>query len=342
MRLDPRLKSIFLALAGVASLAVYLWLFAESKPIQLLRSAHTREEILAKAEQAYRASPLGGYDWPHALRVNVDDDLFRYIQSSPNGDSLKSKLPVGWLEVSWKGKIEPPKQGLVVVDLDDEKKSESGRFIMAMEVGGDYYDFIEHDDSRLGVVIGDVSGKGVSAAFFMTMAKGIIQALSRINPSPKSLLSDMNSVFYENTPREVFISLIYGFFDVDNNTLIFARAGHNPLIVRKSVGGAPELLNPRGLAIGLEKGNIFAATIEEKTVPIQKGDVFVFYTDGISEMMNKNGEEFGEERLSQLVNRHAQESAATILEKVTQEVNHFAGGANQHDDFTMVVVKVVG
>lgn len=212
----------------------------------------------------------------------------------------------------------------------------------AMEVGGDYYDFIKHDDSRLGVVIGDVSGKGVSAAFFMTMAKGIIKALSRINPSPKSLLSDMNTVFYENTPKEVFISLIYGFFDVQNNTLIFARAGHNPLIVRKSVGGAPELLNPRGLAIGLEKGPVFASTIEEKAIPIQPGDIFMFYTDGISEAMNKNGDEFGEDRLSRLVSQHGQESARVILDKITHDVMHFANGAKQHDDFTMVVVKVVG
>jgi hypothetical protein len=210
----------------------------------------------------------------------------------------------------------------------------------AMEVGGDYYDFVRHDDQRLSVVIGDVSGKGVSAAFFMTMAKGIIKALSRLNASPKYLLSEMNTVFYENTPKEVFISLIYGLFDLQKNTLTFARAGHNPLIVRKSVGNTPELLNPRGLAIGLERGTVFAATIEEKTVPIQPGDVFVFYTDGISESMNKNGEEFGEERLGQLINQHAQESAVTLLDSITREITTFAGGANQHDDFTMVVVRV--
>jgi sigma-B regulation protein RsbU (phosphoserine phosphatase) len=99
-------------------------------------------------------------------------------------------------------------------------------------------------------------------------------------------------------------------------------------------------LNPRGLAIGLERGTVFAATIEEKTVPIQPGDVFVFYTDGISESMNKNGEEFGEERLGQLINQNAQESAHALLETITKEVTGFAGGANQHDDFTMVVVRV--
>jgi hypothetical protein len=212
----------------------------------------------------------------------------------------------------------------------------------AMEVGGDYYDFICNDDHRLSVVVGDVSGKGVSAAFFMTMAKGIIKALSKMNLSPKHLLADMNTVFYENTPKEVFISLIYGLFNIQQNTLTFARAGHNPLIVRKSIGGAPELLNPRGLAIGLEKGDIFSATIEEQTIPIQRGDVFVFYTDGISESMDKNGDEFGEERLGELIDQRAQESAQALLEAITAEVKDFSGEMNQHDDLTMVVVKVVG
>ncbi|MDZ7344526.1 MAG: SpoIIE family protein phosphatase, partial [candidate division KSB1 bacterium] len=212
----------------------------------------------------------------------------------------------------------------------------------AMEVGGDYYDFICNDDHRLSVVVGDVSGKGVSAAFFMTMAKGIIKALSKMNLSPKHLLADMNTVFYENTPKEVFISLIYGLFNIQQSTLTVARAGHNPLIVRKRVGGAPELLTPRGLAIGLEKGDIFSATIEEQTIPIQHGDVFVFYTDGVSESVDKNGDEFGEERLVKLIGERAHESAQALLETITTEVKNFTGEMNQRDDLTMVVVKVVG
>ncbi len=210
----------------------------------------------------------------------------------------------------------------------------------AMEVGGDYFDFVPHGKEALSVFVGDVSGKGVSAAFFMTMAKGIIKTLVKRLASPKLLLTEMNEVFYENSPKEIFISLIYGFFDMRNKTLTFARAGHNPLIVRKSHGNEPEMLHPKGLAIGMDAGRNFAKTIEEITVSISPGDVFVFYTDGISESMNTQGEEFGEERLCELINANAQDEAETLLEKVTAEVNDFSNGAKQHDDFTMVVVKV--
>lgn len=210
----------------------------------------------------------------------------------------------------------------------------------AMEVGGDYYDFIRVGNQCLNIVIGDVSGKGVSAAFYMTMAKGIIKTLSKSKKHPKELLTEMNTIFYENAPRDVFISVIYGQFDIKHKTLTFARAGHNPLIVRKSIVGEPELINPKGLAIGLEKGQLFSTTIEEKTLPIEPEDVFVFYTDGISESMNKNGEQFGEERLQQVISLNAHHSAQAILDRITEETNKFAGNATQHDDFTMVVVKV--
>jgi len=210
----------------------------------------------------------------------------------------------------------------------------------AMEVGGDYYDFVSLGDERLSVLIGDVSGKGVSAAFYMTLTKGIIKTLARSIQSPKSLLTELNRTFYENTPKEVFISVIYGTFDMKHRTLTFARAGHNPLIVRKSAEGESGLLNPRGIAVGLETGEVFQATIEEKTIPIEPGDLIVFYTDGISEAMNKRGDEFGEERLRQTITRHAHEDAQTLLNQITAEVNAFAGDAKQHDDFTMVVVKV--
>ncbi len=210
----------------------------------------------------------------------------------------------------------------------------------AMEVGGDYFDFVPHEGKALSVLIGDVSGKGVSAAFYMTMAKGIIKTLVKKDPSPKQVLSEMNAVFYENSPKEVFISLIYGYFDLIKNTLTFARAGHNPLIVHKSVSAAPQLLNPKGLAIGMDPGTVFDRTIEEAAMPIAPGDLFVFYTDGISESMNKNGDEFGEERLSSFISQNAHEPAQTLVDKITQEITQFAAGAHQHDDFTMVVVKV--
>ncbi|KAA3659526.1 MAG: hypothetical protein DWQ10_08680 [Calditrichaeota bacterium] len=211
----------------------------------------------------------------------------------------------------------------------------------AMEVGGDYYDFMKMDDTRYGVVIGDVSGKGVSAAFYMTMAKGIIHTLARKTWQPREILNELNEVFFANSPREVFISVIWGVFDIGAKKLSFARAGHNPLIMHKNQAKEPEFLSPKGLGIGLASGDVFSKTTEEVEIPITSGDVFIFYTDGISEAMSHSGEEFGEDRLRSLVNQHAHLSAEKILESIKSEIDIFAGTAPQHDDFTMVVVKVV-
>lgn len=212
----------------------------------------------------------------------------------------------------------------------------------AMEVGGDYYDFFSDSDRYMSVVVGDVSGKGISAAFYMTMAKGIIQTVARRLRAPRLVMSEVNAVFYENSAREVFISAIYGLFDMQERQLTFARAGHNPLVMHKRKGEQPELLNPRGLAIGLDSGTIFNRTIEETTVPIESGDVFVFYTDGLSEAMDKTGEEFGEERLLQLITQLGEKSAQEVRDTIKREVDRFCKGAEQHDDFTMVVVRVAG
>jgi len=212
--------------------------------------------------------------------------------------------------------------------------------VPAMEVGGDYYDFINIDEDRMGVIIGDVSGKGVSAAFYMTLTKGIFKTAAKSGLSPREMLINLNAVFYENAPRGVFISVIYGIFDFKRRTLTFARAGHNPLILRKSIEGKIETLNPRGIAIGLEKGELFDSVIEEKTVGITKNDVFVFYTDGITESMNKKHEEFGEDKLMNLVYENSDLNAEEILVLIKNNLEEFTDKTEQFDDQTMVIVKI--
>ncbi len=210
----------------------------------------------------------------------------------------------------------------------------------AMEVGGDYYDFIELDDRYLSVLIGDVSGKGVSAAFYMTMVKGIIKTLSRITIEPATLLAEANEIFWENVPRDVFITIIYGTFDLENHTLTLARAGHNPLIVRKANSGEIVIINPKGIALGLDKGERYRKLIEEITIPIEENDTLVFYTDGVSEAMNSKNECFGEERLNEIIKTYGHLSPQHLMEKVITGVSEFSGKTPQHDDFTMIVIKV--
>lgn len=211
----------------------------------------------------------------------------------------------------------------------------------AMEVGGDYFDFITAGTEHLGVVIGDVSGKGVSAAFYMTMAKGIFHTVARRAGTPKEILRELNGVFYENAAKQVFISVIYGAFDLRTRTLRFARAGHNPLLVRKREGEKAELFNPKGMAIGLAADEVFQQNLDEQAIQFDAGDVFVFYTDGLSESMNEQGEEYGEERLSSLIQQHAHRGVKELKRIIIEDIQIFSGQAQQHDDFTMVIVKVV-
>ena len=213
--------------------------------------------------------------------------------------------------------------------------------IPAEEVGGDYYDFIEINPRKLGVVIGDVSGKGISAAFYTTLTKGFLKSVARTVLSPKKVLINMNELFYENAERGIFVSMIYGIFDLDSGTLTFARAGHNPMILRRSEEGKTEELNSSGIALGLEQGNIFPSTIEEKTITIEKNDVFLFYTDGFNEARNHSSEEFGEERLMALVKTYDKLSAENLLKKIREEIQDFTAGVSQHDDMTAVIVKIL-
>lgn len=217
----------------------------------------------------------------------------------------------------------------------------AARCIPAREVGGDYYDFVKLGDSKFGVIIGDVSGKGTQAAFYMILVKGFVRALSKTEVSPAEFLIKINELFYENVERGTFISMIYGIFDIKEHSFVFARAGHNPVIAKHSGKNEIDLLNPVGLALGLEKGNIFNKTIKETKVDIHPGDTFVFYTDGFTEAMNKFKLEYTQERLAQTISDFINLPVKELLEKSVSNVNAFIGKAVQHDDMTMVVVRVV-
>jgi hypothetical protein len=210
----------------------------------------------------------------------------------------------------------------------------------AMEVGGDYYDFIQIGDRYLSILIGDVSGKGVSAAFYMTMVKGIIKTLSKKIKQPSTLLAEANDIFCENSPGDIFITIIYGVFDLKEKSLTIASAGHPPLIVWKSKTKTIERVNPKGIALGLDKSKKYREIIEEKSIPIEENDILVFYTDGVSESMNMQQEIFGEDRLQKIIEDSAHLPPQTIQKNIINSVNQFAEKAAQHDDFTMVVVKV--
>lgn len=212
--------------------------------------------------------------------------------------------------------------------------------IPAMEVGGDYYDFVKLSDERLGIVVGDVSGKGISAAFYMTLTKGFLKSQAKYLQSPRETLIRINELFYENVARGHFISMIYGIFDMKQRTFTFARAGHNPLIIHRNRDARSEVLCPRGLALGLERGQIFEKNIDELAIDLHFKDIFVFYTDGFSEAMDKNNQEFGEDRLVELVKSGGHMTTDDLMKRINEKITDFVGKKQQHDDMTMVIVKV--
>lgn len=215
----------------------------------------------------------------------------------------------------------------------------------AREVGGDYYDFLPLDDQRLGVLIADVSGKGTSAALYMAELKGLILSLSEQHASPRELLIAANRIISQHLDTRSFITMTYAVVDLRARTLTYARAGHCPLIYLPGPHAAVRdvrILVPDGMVLGLklDKGEMFARLLHEETLPLGPGDLFVLFTDGISEAMNPFDECFGEARLGELVREHGHLPFEELRERIIREIRAFVGSASQHDDMTMLLLKV--
>jgi serine phosphatase RsbU (regulator of sigma subunit) len=221
----------------------------------------------------------------------------------------------------------------------------SGYCEPAREVGGDYYDFLPLDDDRLGILIADVAGKGTSAALYMAELKGLVLSLSRHHVSPRQMLMEANRIISRHLDARSFITMTYVVVDLRAHTLTCARAGHCPLVYVPGPNGgirAPQVLTPEGMVLGLQFdiGDTFDRLLEEVTLPLTSGDLFVLYTDGISEAMNAQGDYFGDHRLVELAERNADLSCDDLCERILSEVHTFAGEAAQHDDMTMVLLKI--
>lgn len=214
--------------------------------------------------------------------------------------------------------------------------------VPAREVGGDYFDFIPIDENRLGILIADVSGKGTSAAFYMAELKGVILSLSRTCPSPRQLLLTANQVIADHLDARSFITMAYCVIDLQAREMVCARAGHTPLIYRPAGGHEVRIVTPDGMVLGLriDNGEMFERLLEEVTLPLGRDDVFVWFTDGISEAMNPDSDMFGESRLAELVAEHGHLPIEELRERILREIEAFRAGAPQHDDMTMILLKV--
>ena len=219
----------------------------------------------------------------------------------------------------------------------------SATCVPAREVGGDYYDCIRLGERRLGILVADVSGKGASAAFYMAELKGLILSLSRIYESPKQLLIEVNRLIADHIDSRSFITMTYAVLDLDTETLTYARAGHTPLIYMRGNGNGSgaDVLIPSGLVVGLDGFQPkFEILIEEASLHVRGGDIAVLFTDGVSEAMNEEDDLFGEERLGRLVEDNVHLGAEALRDRILADVDAFVGSADQHDDMTLVLLKI--
>jgi sigma-B regulation protein RsbU (phosphoserine phosphatase) len=207
----------------------------------------------------------------------------------------------------------------------------------AMEVGGDFYDFIPVALDQYGLVIADVSGKGFSAALFMALSRTMLRANTMGNPTVTETITRANNMIAEQERANMFVTLFYGVLDPRRKTLTYVNAGHNPPLILGRSGGDVVMLEAKGNALGIMPDMNF----EEKEITLRQGDILVLFTDGVTEAVNRRNEMFGQERLAKLVVENKNLSAKELINKIEQSVLEFGEGQPQFDDLTLLAVKVL-
>ena len=334
-----------LALAAIAVLFLIIEVIALAMGFALAKSITGSIHELFRGTQRVQAQ-----DFTHRITVNTRDQLgeladqFNEMTASIQ-DLLQAREEKNRLEEELRIAREIQMSLLPRGPLNFPGLSVTALCVPAREVGGDYYDLFALSGQRLGILIADVSGKGTSAALYMAELKGLMLSLSQIHESPRQLLVEVNRILAANLDTRSFITMTYAVVDVQTRTLTYARAGHTPLIHMRNRHGARKAraLAPEGLVVGLRLEGIaekFEQLLAESVVPLAEGDVFVLYTDGITEAMNADADLFGETRLLELVEEHADMSTDMLRERILRELEAFVGVAEQHDDMTMILVKV--
>jgi sigma-B regulation protein RsbU (phosphoserine phosphatase) len=206
----------------------------------------------------------------------------------------------------------------------------------AREVGGDFYDFIPITKDKLGLVIADVSGKGIPAALFMALSRTLIHATTMGNLTVANSIGQANKLIFADAKSGVFVTLFYAVLDSKQMILRYVNAGHNPPILLRGASNDIVLLKARGIALGV----IEDVEFQEAEIKLAQGDQVIFYTDGITEAINEKEEQFSQERLFNIIKENYALSAQDLMKKIENEVNIFVKDQPQFDDITLMILKV--
>jgi phosphoserine phosphatase RsbU/P len=261
-------------------------------------------------------------------RMQADrDTLLRDVEHKNTELAIAAEIQQDFLPITL-----PPSEGFSI----------AAKNIPAKEVGGDFYDVIPPAElpgqgQKTAVLIADVSGKGVPAALFMALSQTVIRVLARSHTSPAGMITEANEIISTRSKSGMFVTLFYGVLDPGTRTLAFINAGHNPPLHFRAGKETAEELFASGPALGITDTGRF----REYRVPLAAGDIILLYTDGISEALNPDGEEFGISRLADTVREQGLGTPQEIVDAVVSRVTAFAGSEPQADDITILVVKVL-
>lgn len=211
-----------------------------------------------------------------------------------------------------------------------------GKMLPAKHVGGDFFDFFAIDETLLAFTIADVSGKGVPAALFMTMTRGLLRALGQKTKSPLQCFQQLNELILLENDSSMFVTAFYGIYDTKSHVITYCNAGHNPPYLIDSNGNPRQIARSEGIALGVAKDNSF---FEQKELQLNPHDTFLLYTDGVTEAMNTQGELFQECRLEELLKSSYQLPLKELLDKIVIDLKHFAGDREQSDDITLLALR---
>ena len=211
----------------------------------------------------------------------------------------------------------------------------------AAEVGGDYYDFVDVDDDTIGVVVADVSGKGVPGSLVMTMIRTALRMEARGNKHASDVMSKMNAFVTDDMKKGMFVTMFYVILDSLNRTISYASAGHNPMILYRHETKETFFLNPKGFPVGisLPDEELFRKSISLEKIKLKKDDMLLIYTDGVTEAMNERREQFGEDRLLATIRQNGHRHPEDFIAALEREIKKFTGDHPQNDDITVVAIK---
>ena len=265
-----------------------------------------------------------------ARQASISIEYFRLLSKKIEAERYKEEFKIA----------QRVQKSLLPTYLDFDQKLEIEAFSeSAYEVGGDYYDVYKTDSGKIMVIVGDVSGKGTSAAFHMSQMKGIFLSLAQLDLDTKKFLEYTNNALTYCLSKSSFITITVMLIDLEESKVEFARAGHCPTIYYRHSEQKAHFYQGEGLGLGIIRNQLYARHLESLTLDFAPGDMILLYTDGIVEAKNIKGDEYGYDRLKDLLENHSQDSPADIMNHVKGDLTAFCGDITPHDDYTAVLVK---